>query len=90
VPELVIRQRLTDPSLKVVWIRRGLFRDQQALIQAGYLDFVDMVIEPSEVVPEPLDAFSRLAEAKGKLRRIGVCQAYQAAPAADGPSSGLV
>ena len=90
VPQHVIRQRLSDPQLKIVWIRRGLFRDQQALIQAGYLDFVDLVIEPSEAVPEPPDAFARLAEAKGKLRRIGVCQAYQAAPAADGPSSGMV
>ena len=26
VPELVIRQRLTDPSLKVIWIRRGLWQ----------------------------------------------------------------
>lgn len=90
VPEHVIRQRLGDPTLKVVWIRRALFRDQQALIQAGYLDFVDLVIEPSEAVPTPPDAIARLAEAKGKLRRIGVCQAYQAVAAADGPSSGLV
>jgi hypothetical protein len=90
VPEHVIRQRLADPKLKIVWIRRGLFRDQQALIQAGYLDFVDMVIEPSEAMPERPDAFSQLAEAKGKLRRISVCQAYQAAPAADGPASGMV
>lgn len=90
VPAQVIRQRLSDPTLKVVWIRRGLFRDRQALIQAGYLDFVDLVIEPSEAVPEPPDAFSRLAESQGKLKRIGVCQAYQAAPATDGPASGMV
>jgi hypothetical protein len=90
VPEHVIRQRLSDPTLKVVWIRRGLFREQQALIQAGYLDFVDLVIEPAEAVPAPPDAFSRLADSEGKLRRVGVCQAYQAAPAADGPASGMV
>ena len=90
VPEHVIRRRLSDPTLKVVWIRRGLFRAQQALIQAGYLDFVDLVIEPSEAMPSPPDAFSAMAEAKGKLKRIGVCHAYQAAPAADGPASGLV
>lgn len=90
VPEHVIRQRLGNPGLKVIWIRRGLFRDKQALIQAGYLDFVDLVIEPSEAVPQPPDAFSRLAESKGKLRRVGVCQVYQASAAADGPSSGRV
>jgi hypothetical protein len=90
VPEHVIRRRLSDPALKVVWVRRGLFHAQQALIQAGYLDFVDLVIEPSEAMPTAPDAFSRLAESKGKLKRIGVCHAYQAAPAADGPASGMV
>lgn len=90
LPEHVVRQRLTDSSLKVIWIRRGLFREQQALIQAGLIELVDMVIEPGEVVPEEPDAVAQLAEARGKLRRVGVCHAYQAAPAADGPSSGMV
>ena len=90
LPEHVIRQRLRDPTLAVIWIRRGLFRERQALIQAGYLDFVDLVVEPSEAVLGPSDAFSQLAESQGKLRRIGVCHAYQAAPAADGPASGMI
>lgn len=90
VPAHVVRQRLVDKDLKVIWIRRGLFHEQQALIQAGLIELVDLVIEPGEVVPEEPDAVAQLAQARGKLRRVGVCHAYQAAPAADGPSSGTV
>ena len=67
VPEHAIRQRLADPRLKVVWIRRGLFHAHQALIQAGYLDFVDLVIEPAEALPEHRDTPSGRQDGKSDV-----------------------
>ncbi len=78
LPRAVIRRRLERPATPVVWIRRGLFKPEQVAIQAGYLQFVDMVLAPDEAVPQQPDAVAALADAAGKLARVGVAHAYQA------------
>lgn len=78
LPQALIRRRLENPATPVVWIRRGLFKPEQAAIQGGYLDFVDLVLAPAEAVPQPADAIELMAEKRGKLARVGVVHAYQA------------
>ncbi len=78
--EAVIRHKLTRRNARVVWIRRGLFHAEQAAIQGGYLDFVDLVLRPAEIEPEAPDAVDQLAAGQGKLQQVGICHAYQAMP----------
>lgn len=78
LPQALIRCRLEHPRTPVVWIRRGLFKPEQAAIQGGYLDFVDLVLAPEEAVAQPADVVETMAEKRGKLARVGVVHAYQA------------
>ena len=86
LPEAVIRHKLTRRDARVVWIRRGLFHAEQAAIQGGYLDFVDLVLRPAEIESEAPDAVDQLAAEQGKLREVGICHAYQAMPPGTGTS----
>ncbi len=81
LPEALIRRRLEHPATPVVWIRRALFKPEQAAIQGGYLDFVDLVLAPQEAVAQPADTVEAMAEKRGKLARVGIVHAYQALPA---------
>lgn len=85
LPRAVIRRRLEQPATPVVWIRRGLFKPGQAAIQAGYIDFVDLILAPDEAVPQQPDSIDLLAGEKGKLARVGVVHAYQALPQPTAP-----
>lgn len=77
IPEPVIRRKLEHPAASVVWIRRGLFRPQQAAIQAGYVQFADLILQPTEAVAQPADAVEELALKSGKLIFTGIAHAYQ-------------
>ncbi len=81
LPETVLRRRLEHPGTPVVWIRRALFKPEQIAMQAGYLHYCDQMIIPDEVVPQPPDAVSRMADDHGKGGRVGVVHAYQASSA---------
>ena len=80
LPQALIRRRLEHPATPVIWIRRGLFKPEQAAIQGGYLDFVDLVLAPQEAAPQPPDLVETMAEKRGKLARVGIVHAYQALP----------
>jgi hypothetical protein len=79
LPREVIAHKLDHRDAQVLWVRRGLYHPGQALIQAGFLDFVDRVLVPDEVVPQQPDAVEELAAAQGKLVSVGICHAYEAA-----------
>jgi hypothetical protein len=84
LPRTVIERRLRQPDLRVAWIRRGLFRPDQAAIQAGYLPFADLVVVPDEGISEANDTIAAMAADQGKLHHVGVVHAYQAMPARAG------
>jgi len=86
LPRWVIRRRLERPTTPVVWIRRGLFKPEQTAIQAGYIDFVDLVLAPGEAVTQEPDAIDRMALDRGKLSRVGVVHAYQALTPVEHPA----
>lgn len=83
LPPAVIERRLRQPNLRVAWIRRGLFRPDQATIQAGYLPFADLVAVPDEGITEPDDTIATMAADQGKLHHVGIVHAYQALPYRD-------
>ncbi|WP_423066804.1 hypothetical protein [Devosia sp. CN2-171] len=91
LPQALIQRRLEHPATPVIWIRRGLFKPEQAAIQGGYLDFVDLVLAPQEGTAQPPDAVETMAEKRGKLARVGIVHAYQVLPAIpDAPATPCV
>ncbi len=72
----VLGWRLANPSRRLVWIKRGLGDEAQAVRQSGFVRFADMVVVPGDIGGES-DHADDLAAARGKLRRVGVCHVYQ-------------
>ena len=85
----IIAWRLGDPDRRVIWVKRGGASAQQALRQAGFVAFADMVVVPGDV-GAARDAADELASKRGKLREIGVCQAYQVMPPYAGEHEAVV
>lgn len=71
-----IAWRLADRRRRLIWIRRGLVTPSQAVMQSGFVAFADLVIAPGDLGADG-DAVDALADRQGKLRRVGICHAYQ-------------